>query len=152
MIILHVVFKVGEADYVLPASEVVQMESFTKATQVPGAPPYVAGLVQIRGQVIPVIDLRARFGLPPIPHTLESRIVVASDGERTVGLLAESAREVLRIESEEFHAPPEIIAQQAHGFVSQVAQAGKRLVMRIDFSKVVAPEQARKEQGHGQQV
>lgn len=151
MSLLHVVFKVGEADYVLPASEVVQMESFTSATQVPGAPAYVAGLVQIRGKVIPVIDLRARFGLPPIPRTLESRIVVVSDGVRTVGLLADSAREVLRIASEDFHAPPEIIARQAHGFVSQVAQAGKRLVMRIDFTKLIEQEPTHEEH-HGQEI
>lgn len=136
---LHVVFKVGDGDYVLPASEVVQMESFTSATQVPGAPPWVAGLVQLRGRVIPVIDLRSRFGLPPITHSLESRIVVVSDGERTVGLLADSAREVLRIAAEDFHVPPEIVTHQAQGFISQVARAGKRLVMRIDFAKVIAP-------------
>lgn len=151
MSVLHVVFKVGDADYVLPASEVVQMESFTQATQVPGAPPYVAGLVQIRGKVIPVINLRARFGLPPIAYSLESRIVVVSDGQRTVGLLADSAREVLRIAPEDFHSPPEIISQQATGFVSQVAQAGKRLVMRIDFTKVIAPEQPHEELNHGQE-
>ena len=134
---LHVLFKVGEADYVLPASEVLQMESFVAATQVPGAPSYVAGLVQIRGQVIPVIDLRARFGLPPMVRTIDARIIVVRNGERTVGLLADSAREVVRIASHEFHAPPQIITEQAQGFVSQVAQAGQRLVMRIDFAKVI---------------
>lgn len=152
MIVLHVVFKVGEVDYVLPASEVVQMESFTQATHVPGAPPWVAGLVQIRGQVMPVIDLRARFGLPPIARSLESRIVVVNDGGRQVGLLADSAREVLRLESEDFHSPPEIITSQTHGFVSQVAQAGKRLVMRIDFLKVISQEPTSKELPHGQEI
>ncbi len=151
MSVLHVVFKVGAADYVLPASEVVQMESYTQATQVPGAPSYVAGLVQIRGQVIPVVDLRARFGLPPITHTLDSRLVVVSDGRRTVGLLADSAREVVRIADADFQSPPEIVSQQARGFVSRVARAGKRLVMRIDLSKVIAPDEPSKEPSHGQE-
>ncbi len=147
---LHVLFKVGDADYVLPASEVVQMESFTRATPVPGAAPYVAGLVQIRGQVIPVIDLRTRFGLPAIERTLDSRVIVVRNGERTVGLLADSAREVLRIESGAFHPPPEVVGQQAHGFVSEVAQAGQRLVMLVDFAKIIGPDTLQKEQEHGQ--
>ncbi len=149
--VLHVHFKVGDGEYVLPASEVAQMESFTRATPVPGAAPWVAGLVQIRGQVIPVIDLRVRFGLPEIPRTLDSRVIVVRDGERTVGLLADSAREVLRIAAQDFHAPPELVAQQANGFVSQVAQAGKRLVMRIDFSKVIGKPALPGEQDHGQE-
>ena len=72
------------------------MESFAGATPVPGAPPYVAGLVQVRGRVVPVVDLRARFGLPAAEPTLDTRIVVAQHGERTVGLLVDSAREVRR--------------------------------------------------------
>lgn len=149
---LHVVFKVGDAEYVLPAADVVEMESFTRATQVPGAAPYVVGLVQIRGRVIPVIDLRARFGLPPVERTLDARILVVREGERDVGLLADSAREVLRIDSEAFHAPPDIVAEQAEGFVSLVAQAGKRLVMRVDFAKVIGQDGIPKEQGDGQEA
>lgn len=64
MSVLHVVFKVDGAEYVLPAADVLQMESFTGATPVPGAAPHVAGLVQVRGRVIPVVDARLRFGLP----------------------------------------------------------------------------------------
>lgn len=149
---LHVLFKVGEADYVLPASEVVQMESFTGATPVPGVAPYVAGLVQIRGRVIPVIDLRLRFGLPEQERTLDSRVIVVRDQERHVGLLVDSAREVLRINPEDFHEPPEVVTQQAQGFVRWVAQAGKRLVMQIDFVKVIGQDGLSKEQGHGQQA
>jgi purine-binding chemotaxis protein CheW len=150
MSVLHVLFKVGESSYVLPASEVLEMESFTEATPVPGAAPFVAGLVQIRGRVIPVIDLRARFGLPPIARDLDSRVVVVRDGDRRVGLLADSAREVVRIPSEDFHPPPQVVTEGAAGFVSSVAQTGKRLVMRVDFSKVIGPH-IPEETGHGKQ-
>ena len=93
MSVLHVVFKVDGAEYALPAADVLQMESFTGATPVPGAPSHVAGLVQVRGRVIPVVDARARFGLPPVERTLDSRVVVGQLGDRTVGLLVDSARE-----------------------------------------------------------
>lgn len=146
---LHVVFKVGDGDYVLPAADVLQMESFTSATSVPGSAPYVAGLVQIRGRVIPVIDLRARFGLPALPRTLDSRVLVVQAGERQVGLLADSAREVLRIADDAFSPPPEVVTAQSNGYVSSIAQAGNRIVMRIDFDKVIGQGViAKEEHGH----
>jgi purine-binding chemotaxis protein CheW len=149
---LHVLFRVGETDYVLPAADVLQMESFTGATEVPGCAAHVAGLVQIRGRVIPVIDLRARFGLPPAEHTIDSRVIVVADGQRHVGLLADSARQVLRIEAEAFQPPPALISEQSRGFVSSIARVGPGVVMRIDFAKVIGPLGVPEEQSHGQQA
>lgn len=137
---LHVLFKVGDSDYVVPASAVVQMDSFTGATPVPGAPPYVAGIVQIRGRVIPVVDLRARFGLPPVERTLDARVIVVTTGTRQVGLLADSAREVIVIDEAKFEVPPEIVVEQSRGFVSAIAQAGQRMVMRLRFESVITPD------------
>ena len=137
---LHVVFHVAGNDYALPASEVLHMESFTGAVRVPGTRPYVAGLMQTRSRVVPVVDLRARFGLPAAEPTLDSRVVVVQHGPRVVGLLVDRAREVLHIESDQFRPPPEVIREQAEGFVTSVAQAGPRLVMMIDFAKVIGEE------------
>ena len=137
---LHIVFKVGGAEYVIPADLVLQMESFAGATRVPGSPSWVAGIVQIRGRVIPVVDLRLRFGLPSIASTLDSRIVVGKSGNRSVGLLVDSAREVLNISPNEVSDPPSMVTEQADGFVKAVARPGKRLLMLIDFEKVIGEE------------
>jgi purine-binding chemotaxis protein CheW len=137
---LHVVFKVAGAEYAIPASEVMQMESFTGATPVPGAPAHVTGLVQVRGRVVPVVDARARFGLPPVDRTLDSRVVVGQLGSRTVGLLVDSAREVMKLAPEQLQPPPPMVVEQAQGFVKAVAQVGPRLVMLIDFSRVIGEE------------
>lgn len=142
MSVLHVVFKVGDAEYMLAATDVLQMESYTGATRVPGAKPYVAGIVQVRGRVIPVIDARARFGLPPIERGLDARIVVSQLGERTVGLLVDSGREVLKLTPEQLKPPPPLMAEQARGMVKAVAQVGPRLVMLIDLEKVVGEDKA----------
>ena len=135
---LHVIFTVGDAQYVLPASDVLEMESYAGATRVPGTPPYVAGLVQVRGKVIPVVDLRRRFGLPDVERGLGARIVVVEHGERRVGLLADAAREVVQLAPSQFSAPPEVLKERAAGWVDAVAQAGDRLLMRLDFTKVIA--------------
>jgi purine-binding chemotaxis protein CheW len=152
MSVLHVLFRVGDTDYVLPAADVIQMESFSGATEVPGCAPHVAGLVQIRGRVIPVIDLRTRFGLPQVARTLDSRVIVVAEGGRHVGLLADSARQVLRIEPDAFQAPPEVIREQSRGFVNSIARAGTGVVMRVDFAKVIGQDSVPEEQAHGQQA
>lgn len=137
MSLLHVAFKVADANYVIPASMVVQMESFTGATRVPGAPDYVLGLVQVRGAVLPVVDLRARFRLPAREPTLDSRIVVVDCGGRRAALLVDSARDMLKFEPSAFESPPEVVANQASGFVRSVARVDDRLVMLIDCDRVL---------------
>ncbi len=140
MSVLHVVFKIDGAEYALAAADVLQMESFNGATPVPGAPPHVAGLMQVRGRVIPVVDARRRFGLPPVERSLDSRVVVGQLGTRTVGLLVDSAREVLKLDPDKLQPPPPLVVEGAKGFVKAVAQVGPRLVMLIDFPRVVGEE------------
>jgi purine-binding chemotaxis protein CheW len=137
---LHVLFTVGDAVYVIPSVDVREMETFHGATRIPGTLPYVAGLVQIRGRVVPVIDLRVRFGLGPIERTLDARVIVISEGEREVGLLADTAREVVKIDPSAFGPPPDVVAAQASGFVNAIAETGKRLVLRLDTSRVIGKD------------
>jgi purine-binding chemotaxis protein CheW len=146
MTALHVTFRVGTAAYALPAAQVLHLESFESATHVPGAPAYVAGLVQVRGRVVPVVDLRARFGLPAgetSPEaTLDRRVVVVQIGSRVAGLLVDSAREVLKLDEATFDKPPELIDQQASGFVTAIAAVGKRLFLVVDVARVIGEELA----------
>lgn len=138
--ILHVTFRVGNADYAVPAADVLHLESFEQATHVPGVPAYVAGLVQTRGRLIPVVDLRVRFGLPPIEHSIDRRIVVVQVGTRVAGLLADSAREVVRLDEGAFENPPEILDHQTAGFVKAVATVMKRLFLLVDVPRVIGEE------------
>lgn len=140
MTVLHVVFRVGEGEYVLPASEVLHMESFSGATPVPGAARHVTGLVQVRGRVVPVVDLRLRFGLPAQAPTLDSRILIVEHGSRVVGLLADSAREIVRIAADKIQPPPQLVVEQAAGFVTHVVELERRLLMLIDAQKVIGEE------------
>jgi purine-binding chemotaxis protein CheW len=137
---LHVAFRVGTADYALPASQVLHLESFEKATHVPGAPPFVAGIVHVRGRVVPVVDLRVRFGLPPAPHAIDHRIVVVQLGTRVAGLLVDSAREVLQIEESAFEKPPEVIEEQSSGFVTGIATVAKRMFLLIDVPRIIGED------------
>ncbi len=137
---LHVICRIGESEYAIPADEVFQMENFIAATPVPGAPSYVSGLIQVRQKIIPVLDARKRFGLPEAAVTGESRVVVLKLSERLVGLVVDSAREVQNISPELFKAPPEIIARQSEGFVKSVANFKERIIMLLDTLKIVGEE------------
>ncbi len=138
--VLYVLFKVDGADYALPADVVLQMETYTGATAVPGAPAFVAGIIQLRGRVVPVVELRARFGLQPRETTLETRVVVGEHLDRTVALVVDSAREVVRMMPSQLKPPPRLIEDGNRGFVKSVAQIGERTVMVLDFAKVIGEE------------
>jgi purine-binding chemotaxis protein CheW len=137
---LHVICKVGDAEYAVSADEVYQMDTYTGATPVPGAAAYMLGLVQIRQQIIPVLDVRTRFGLPAIQPTLESRVVVLKIAERLVGIVVDSAREVQNIPAEQFKAPPSVVTEQSSGFVKSIAQLKNRIIMLLDTPKVIGEE------------
>lgn len=137
---LHVAFRVGSADYAVPAAQVLHLESYDSATPVPGAPPYVAGLVQVRGRLVPVVDLRARFGLAPVPHSIDHRVVVVQVGARVAGLLVDSAREVLRLDDAAFEKPPDLVEQHAAGFIKGIATVTKRLFLLVDVPRVLGEE------------
>lgn len=137
---LHVLFEVEDGRYAVPAEDVIVMESYTGATRVPGAPVWVAGLVQVRGQVVPVVDLRKRFGLADVPHTLDTRVVVVRDGARTIGLLADRAREVVQLPADAWKPPPDAVQAQADRFIRAVTRTGDRLLMLIDCARVASQE------------
>jgi purine-binding chemotaxis protein CheW len=141
------VFKVADAEYALPIDEVVQMETFAGATAVPGVPAYVSGIMTIRGQVVPVIDLRLRFGLEPAALTLDTRVVVTQSHGRTVALRVDSAREVLKLNPEQHQPAPSVLGEHASGFVYAVHSLGERLLMLVDLSKLLG-ETSHEQQHH----
>ena len=134
---LHVVFVVAGSEYALPFDLILQMESFSGATSVPGTPEYVLGVVTVRGRVVPVVDLRLRFGKPALMDTPDTRIAVTQLGERVVALRVDSAREVLRLDVEKHQPAPEVVSMHSRGFVHAVHSLGPRLLMLLDLPKVL---------------
>lgn len=138
---LYVVFRVAEAEYAVPAAQVLQLESFSGVTAVPGTLPHVTGIVQVRGRIVPVIDLRLLFAEPASEAALDTRIIIVELAERTVGLRVDSSREVLKLEEEQFHATPAVVADRSRGFVRGVARVGPRLLMLLNLVKVLGEEE-----------
>ena len=137
---LHVVFTVGTAEYALPVASVLMMESFSGTTPVPGVAPYVSGIVTVRGTVVPVIDLRLRFGLPAVEPTLDTRIVVTQHETRVVALRVDNAREVVDLDPEKNQPAPAVVQDRSAGFISAVHALGKRLLLLVDLPKILGEE------------
>jgi purine-binding chemotaxis protein CheW len=134
---LHVVFSLAGAEYALAFDTVLQMESYTGATLVPGTPAYVDGIVTVRGLVVPVLDLRSRFGLPRTQLNLDTRLIVTESDGRVVALRVDSAREVLKLDVEKHQPAPSIVSERSSGFVQAVHPLGNRLLLLLDLPKLL---------------
>jgi len=145
---LYIVFKVADSEYALAAAQVLQLESFSGATAVPGTLPHVAGIVQVRGRIVPVIDLRLLFGEPAASAAVDTRIIVVELNERTVALRVDSSREVLNLTAEQIQPPPAVVGERSRGFVSAVARVGNRLLMVLNLEKVIGEEQLHDDPDH----
>lgn len=102
-----IVFELAKTMYGIHSNFVQQMEMIEQITPVPNAPPFVEGVVFSRGQVIPAINLRVRFGFDKIPYDLRTRLIVIQCQNRTIGLIVDTAREFLRIPENSIQEPPE---------------------------------------------
>jgi purine-binding chemotaxis protein CheW len=133
---LHVVCSVGDETYALPAAQVLELETFAGATAVPGTPPWVVGLVQVRSRVVPAVDLRLRLGLPPAPRTLDTRVLVVQLEGRVIGLIADAAREMVHLDAAV--APLPALDDRAH--VRGAVQVGARRYLLIDLESLLGQE------------
>ena len=136
----YVLFELAGATYALRSDDILQLEMVGSPTPVPNAPSWVAGVVSVRGQVIPAVSLRERFGFERVAHGLRSRLVVVRTGGRTVGLIVDSAREFARIADEEIRPLPEGVAGTSGRYLRGIAQRGERLLLVIDVPELLLTE------------
>ena len=136
----YVLCELAGATYALPSDDIQQLDMVTAATPVPNAPEYVDGVVSIRGQVIPAVSLRARFGFERSPHDVRSRLVVVRAGARTVGLVVDSAREFAIITNDSITPLPEGIGGLSGRYLRGVAQKGDRVLLIVDVRELLASE------------
>lgn len=136
-----ILFELAGTTYAVPSAQVQQLEMLEDITPVPGAPAFVEGVVLLRGQVVPVVDLRRRFGFPAAEHDLRTRLIVVTLGERRVGLIVDSAREFITIPNQAIQPPPEAIAGISGDWLAGVANLKDRLILILDLQRVLTLEE-----------
>jgi purine-binding chemotaxis protein CheW len=136
-------FRIGSETFGLPIAIVREIVRVPEITAVPNAPDYIEGVINLRGKIISVVDLRKRFGERNIQANKKNRIVVVELGERSVGLLVHSASEVLRIPPSEIEAPNDLFQDGEVDYVTGVAKLKGRLVILLDLNKVIRRSELR---------
>ena len=139
-----VVFQLLENSYALPVEKVIEVLRMVAVTPLPGAPIWLSGVINLRGRIIPVVDLRLKFGLCATPDTVNSRIVVMDlelDGERTiVGGLADSVHEVVELEPGQINPPPRIAMRWRTELIQGMARRGDDFIIILNINQVFASD------------
>lgn len=137
-----VVFDLAGEHYGVDIAAVEGIIKLQAITSVPHAPAFVEGVTNLRGKVLPVIDLRKRFGLPQTQPTKDSRIVVVEMNGATVGMVVDGVSEVLRVGAEAIEPPSPIVTTVDSAFIRGIAKVGERLVILLDLGKVLSAEES----------
>ncbi len=133
----YILFDLAGTSYGVRSREVLHMEMIDQITPVPNARAFVEGVVFSRGQVIPALNLRVRFGFPREPHTLRTRLLVVQARERAVGLIVDSARDFRMISAASIQPPDLAIVGTTGRFLSGIVSLGDRLVLLLDLQSTL---------------
>ncbi|NPV30353.1 MAG: purine-binding chemotaxis protein CheW [Firmicutes bacterium] len=132
-----VVFRLGAEEYGVPITQVQEINRLTTPTRIPKAPAFVEGVINLRGKVLPVIDLKKRFGLEGAAYTDEARIVVVEIAGHTVGVIVDVVSEVLRLPVTSIEPPPAVIAGITADYLRGVGKLDDRLLILLDLNKIL---------------
>jgi purine-binding chemotaxis protein CheW len=132
-----VTFRLGNEEYSLDILSVQEIIRHMELTRVPKAPEFVDGVINLRGRVIPVLDLRKRFGLSADENTDDTRIIVVDISDKTVGFKVDAVSEVLRLPADTVEPPPSIVTDVDSEYIKGVGKIDGRLIILLDVSKIL---------------
>jgi len=130
-------FKIGDEEFGVDILKVQEINRMLDVTRVPNAPEYVDGVINLRGKVIPIIDLRRRFGMERKEKDKNTRIVVVELSGKIVGFVVDAVNEVLRIPKSVTEPPPAVAAGTNADFITAVGKLEDRLLTLLDLEKVL---------------
>ncbi len=137
---LHIVgFQVGRETYGVPITSLHEIVRVPEITAVPDAPDYLEGVINLRGKIVSVMDLRKRFGDKQAKAKRQNRILVVEHSGKLAGLIVDSASEVLKIAGEDVEPPPTVFQEGGLNCVTGLGKVRGRLIILLDMTKLLAP-------------
>lgn len=136
-----IVFRLRDEEYGVEVSQVKSIEKLEHITRVPRTPKFVKGVINLRGVVTPIIDLRNRFALEEAAYTDSTRVIIVAVGELEVGLIVDAANDVIDIPVDAIEPPPEVVGGVEAAYLRGVAKLEKRLLILLNLDKVLNTEE-----------
>lgn len=136
-----VIFKLASEDYGLPIGKVQEINRMVAVTKLPQTPDFMEGIINLRGRVIPVVDLRKRFGFGPAEHQDDTRIMVTDIAGQTVGLIVDAVHEVVTLKGDCIEPPPQSFVMDAQ-FVQGIGKMENRLVILLDIDRIITTQES----------
>jgi purine-binding chemotaxis protein CheW len=136
-----IVFQLNGKEYGVPVSQVKSIEKIMHITRVPHTNPFVKGVMNLRGVVTPLLDLRVRFGMEEQGYNESTRVIIVSVEDKDVGLIVDGANDVIDIPTSMIEPPPEVVGLAAEGFIDGVANLDKRLLILIDLNQILESDE-----------
>jgi purine-binding chemotaxis protein CheW len=133
-----VVFELNKEVYGVDIAKVHEIIRMQNITQVPRAPEFVEGVINLRGRVIPVVDLRQRFGFPKAEYSKQSRIVVVEIDGQTIGMVVDGVSEVLRVSTSSIEPPSPVVTTLDSDYLKGIAKLEDRLIILLQLDKILS--------------
>ena len=134
-------FSVGEEEYGLELLRVKEVIRVREITWLPKAPSFVKGIINLRGDVIPIIDLRGKFGLEAREETAQTRVIVVEVGGRLMGMVVDSASQVVRIPADQIDPPPPVLGGFSQEFITGVGKLEDKLVILLSTEAILTADE-----------
>ena len=132
-----VTFSIGEEEFGVNILQVQEIIRTMKITNIPRAPEFVEGVINLRGKVIPIVDMRRRFGLEPKEHDKNTRMIVIENETLIVGFVVDSVSEVLRMPASSMQPPPATVAGLDSGYIDGVGKLDDRLLILLNLDSLL---------------
>ncbi len=140
-ILQWVTFRLENESYGINVMQVQEVLRYTEIAPVPGAPPYVLGIINLRGNVVTVIDTRSRFALPEAETTDQTRIVIIEAESQVVGILVDAVAEVVYLRQSEIETTPNVGNDESAKFIQGVCHKNDELLILVDLEKLMSDEE-----------
>lgn len=134
-------FRLAQEEYGIEITKVQEIILMGEITRVPQTPDYIKGLINLRNTVIPIVDLRLRFGLDQEPVGDETRIMVVNVQGKTIGIIVDAVSEVLRISGDQIAPPPPTVAGLGQEYLTGLVKLDKRLLIMLDIDKILTEQE-----------
>lgn len=136
-----VVFSIGNESYGVDVDSVESIIKMQEITRLPHAPEFVEGVTNLRGSVVPILDLRKRFGLPMQEATRDTRIMIVNMNSTNVGMVVDAVTQVVRISADAIEPPPQMAMTINSAFIKGIAKLDNMLIILLDLKKVLSHEE-----------